>query len=745
VLLRKAMVRPVSDSRVMHAPGLSEDLRVSPTPVIVALVVFGLVLGVLVQALSLPPKVLAFAVLSYTLAAVAWLLDRWQPLASRWFLVASAVVSALLANHWLGAAGSLALVAVPVALAAGLTGLLGAAAAALLETGLLVYLSGRLGPTLNPVELFMALAAIWSTLGVMVAAYQPIYLQSRWSWEHLQRAQRLLGEARDRQAQLRQALADLADANVQLTRLNHLAQGLRRAAEDARQVKEQFVANVSHELRTPLNMIIGFSEMIMEASGSYGNIPPALLADLAVIQRNSRHLASLIDDVLELSQIEAGTVALVKERVALSEILEAATIAVRPIFEAKGLYLEADEPDDLMLHCDRTRIREVLLNLLINAARFTEQGGVRVHTRQEGGDVIVSVADTGPGIAKEDQARLFQPFQQLDGSTRRRYGGTGLGLSISRNFVELHGGRMWVESDKGHGATFCFRLPKDPPLPLDAGAARWFIPGWEHVQRTHRSLAPAPVLRRRFVVLEGGRSLQQLLTRHLDSTEFVPVSSVQEAARELSRLPAQALLVNKPSVSEALEEITHAELPQGTPAIICSVPGTSEAADTLGASDYLVKPISRESLLQGLDRICPNGRTVLIVDDEPEAQRLFRRMLVSSGRGYRVLRAADGRRALSILREQHPDVMLLDLVMPGMDGFELLDVMRADASLPDIPVLIISARDPSGQPIVSSALAVARRGGLSMRELLRSVETLSDLLSPTAQAADQAPRATSVG
>ena len=172
-------------------------------------------------------------------------------------------------------------------------------------------------------------------------------------------------------------LEDLASANVQLARLNQLAQGMRHAAEDARRAKEEFVANVSHELRTPPNMIVGFSEMMLQAPQTYGKkIPSALLADLAVIQRNSQHLSSLIDDVLDLSQIEVGKMALTKERVAFQEVVQAAVTAVRPLFDSKGLHLKTEVPGDLpLVFCDRTRIREVVLNLLSNAGRFTEHGG----------------------------------------------------------------------------------------------------------------------------------------------------------------------------------------------------------------------------------------------------------------------------------------------------------------------------------------------------------------------------------
>jgi len=674
------------------------------------------------------PNVIVGAML-YALTAAIWLLHKWSRLAAAWMLVLGCLAADLLLVTWGGVSAAVFLLPVPVGLAALLVGPGSGAVAATACTLLLLFAPGEF-LHLDRALRNAATLSVWSTVGLIWLTLRPLVTTLQWSWSSYEHSRGLLEKARDAQVQLKQTLQDLVDANLQLMRLDRLAQTLRQAAEDARQAKEQFVANVSHELRTPLNMIVGFAEMIMKAPRSYGDIPPALLADLDVILRNGRHLSSLIDDVLDLSQLDAGQTTLLKESVVLSEVLEAVVVAVRPLFDSKGLSLRTEAPKDLMLFCDRTRIREVLLNLLSNAGRFTETGGVSVRVKEEGDDVIVSVADTGPGIASEDQARLFRPFQQLDGSIRRQYGGTGLGLSISKGFVELHGGKMWVESEKGHGATFFFRLPKEPPVAIGGSPSRWLAPDWEHVQRTRRPLLPTSTPHRRLVVLERGRSLQRLLARHLEDVEIAPVTTLEEATQELTRVPAQALLVNEPSVGQALQHLNGPMgLPQGVPALICSVPGPVEAAGALGASDYLVKPVSQDSLLETLDRLQLRGRTALIVDDEPDAQRLFRRMLTSSGRGYRVLRATEGRHALNILRTQRPDVVLLDLAMPDMDGFQLLAAKSADPALHDIPVVVISARDPAGQPIVSNALAVTRRGGLSMAQLLRCIEAISEVLS----------------
>jgi signal transduction histidine kinase/CheY-like chemotaxis protein len=663
-------------------------------------------------------------------ALLIWLLDWLLARISRWSAVVILVILVFLAQEWFRIPGTLTLIAIPTALAAALLNVRAATVTAV-GTSVFLLLLPRFGNVdLDRGIMWVSLSAIWAILAAMAAMRTVMREVARASWERFERAQSLLEGSWDRQAELKQALEDLGRANVQLTRLNRVAQGLRQAAEDARTAKEQFVANVSHELRTPLNMIVGFSEMILQSPETYGqDIPPALLADLTIIRRNAAHLAELIDDVLDLSQIETNQMALTKEHACLEEIVELALAAVRPLFESKGLYLAVEvQPDLPRCFCDSTRIREVLLNLLSNAGRFTERGGVQLRTWQEEDDIIFSVADSGPGMTDEDMAKLFQPFQQLDGSIRRRYGGTGLGLSISKRFIELHGGQIWVESEVDQGTTFFFRLPISLPAPAQGDFARWLIPDWEYLAHPQPSVAPKPLTRPRYVVLEGEDALSRLLTRYLDGAEIVPVTDVEEAIKEVSRSPSQALLVNDAAMDSS--QLRASALPYGTPVITCSIPGRLETVGVLGVSDYLVKPILRDALISALERLNLRGNTVLIVDDEPEALRLFRRMLISGERTYRVLRAKSGQEALRLLRNASPDAMLLDLVMPQMDGFELLDIKSRDPALADIPVIVTSARDPGGQPIVSYALSVAREGGMSAPRVLACIKALSEILSP---------------
>jgi CheY-like chemotaxis protein len=381
---------------------------------------------------------------------------------------------------------------------------------------------------------------------------------------------------------------------------------------------------------------------------------------------------------------------------------------------------------------------------------------VRVKAWREESNVVISVTDTGPGIAPEDQERVFEPFQQADGSIRRRHGGSGLGLSISKQFVEMHGGKMWLESpstmpalstaedliasELGVGTTIYFSLPVETPsLALASdNVKRWFSPydEYEYRGRTRQSKAPIPMIVPRFVVLEEGDRLQRLLTRYLGDVEIASVKDVESAVSELHRLPAQALIVNEPPVEETPTPADRlADLPYGTPSIACWVPGVSEAVKRLGVVHYLVKPVTRELMLSTLTSLGEGVQSVLLVDDEPEALQLFARMLATEEGKYHILQATSGRRALNLLRARQPDVMLLDLVMPGMDGFQVLREKGRDPSICDIPVVIISSTDPTGEPLASNTLTVTRGGGLSVFELLTCIQQVSQILSPPSRPA----------
>ncbi|MEN6480320.1 MAG: ATP-binding protein [Anaerolineales bacterium] len=553
-----------------------------------------------------------------------------------------------------------------------------------------------------------------------------------WSWQTYQDMRASLDEALAQRVVLKETQEDLVKANEELARLSERLELMTQIAEDARASKEAFLANVSHELRTPLNIIIGFSEIMTESPEVYGAaLPPALLADIAAIQRNSEHLSSLVDDILDLSRADAGRMALTKEWVSLEQIVEAAILAVKPLFDSRALSLTtAIEPDLPPVYGDRTRLRQVLLNLLSNAGRYTEKGGVEVTVRATERAIVCSVRDTGPGIAPEDQERVFEPFRQAGSLTRRRAEGSGLGLSISKRFVELHGGRMWIDSVPGQGTTVSFELPISPaPASGAADVMRWFGADTQYEARTRPSRAPQPRQRPRFVVVESGEVVQRMLRRYYYDADIVPVTDLDAALRALAESPANALLLNDAITEDVLRNQGGlAALPHNTPGVLCWAPSEAELAEQLGVLEYMVKPINRERLLAVLDRLGDAVHRVLIVDDDQEAVQLLARLLKGAPRPYEVLKATRTRRALTLMRHATPDLVLLDLIMPDMDGYEFLRHKRSDERLRQIPVIAITGQVAAASIADGRCVTVVRPASVPLADLLGQVLQVTDAL-----------------
>lgn len=712
-----------------------EDLqRRAVSFVLVALALFGELLVLAAETNFWPFAVDLYGCALTAFALLAWLLiARWYRF-GLWFLTLGFLGATLLALALFKAEAMLMLLVLPAALTSliwgsghGLVFGLLCSVLALVDIPFLGFYSS--------LSRGLTVVLIGSVQAILFGILRYIAEMMELAWSSYVRMRDLLEDARDQQLKLKQARSDIIQANVELARLSERLAAMRQMAEEARRTKEEFLANVSHELRTPLNMIIGFTEMITQAPEAYGEIPPKLLADIEVIQSNSQHLANLVNDVLDLSQVDAGRMTLTKEWVSMREIVTSAITAVRPLFDSKGLFLKQKVAEEFALLCDQTRIRQVIVNLLSNAGRFTEKGGAWVEVQRENHNLVVAVSDTGPGIALEDQERIFQPFEQaMSGS--RRHGGSGLGLAISKRFVEMHGGKMWLQSELGKGSTFYFSLPVIQEQRLvSPHITRWFNPYSSYEPRTRPSAASELRLNPRFVVLEPGDYLQRMLVRYWNGSEVVAVHDLDQAAAELMRLPAEALIISDPSQSELLPRLHQlTNLPFGTPIVTCWLPDRKEAAERLSVVEYLVKPISRDKLLTVLDKLGKPIRTVMIADDEPDILQLFERVLTSSGRGYRVLRASTGQRALELLRQRHPDVLFLDLIMPGMDGYTLLREKQRDATISDIPVVAVSAQDPSQGTIASDFIAVARSGGLYLEDLMRTVSAISSVLAPTREA-----------
>ena len=556
----------------------------------------------------------------------------------------------------------------------------------------------------------------WSSVFLSWALYRSLHTALDWSWNSFVQAQAKTEELQVHQAELKRTLNSLNEAYDRLERLNDELAYARRAAEEARRLKAEFAANVSHELRTPLNLVIGFAETMVMAPESYGGqpLPAPYRSDLDAIYRNACHLSSLIDDILDLSQIEAGRMGLVKESADLAPIVDEAWQVVAGLYEAKRLQFIAELPSDLpKVFVDRTRIRQVLINLLSNAARFTDEGGVTVSARVEATALVVQVADTGVGILPRDLPHVFEEFYQPVG-TLQKHDGSGLGLTICKRFVEAHGGSIWAESQPGHGSAFSFSLPLIDNVVTALPPGEWLV--WD---RTQRNTAPKHTL---VAVCEDGRVVR-MLRRYMDGYEVLATSSLAEA-RELARDElVRGIVVVSDSPAGALARLTELDGDASSiPVAVCSLPSRAELQRELGVAAYLMKPVSRAELLKTIADLGRPVTSALVVDDDPEVVQMLARMLRSAVQRLRVRFAFGGAEAKEILAEWQPDVVLLDLLMPEVDGYSVADWMKGQERLRDIPIVVITARGAQEEMVRAGFFGVSRPGGLPIGQITRHLK-----------------------
>lgn len=539
-----------------------------------------------------------------------------------------------------------------------------------------------------------------------------------WSQRSSEQAHARTDEARSRQAELARLSRNLRQALVQLERTNEELERARIAANEARQRKVEFATTVSHELRTPLNLVIGFAEMMVLSPHTYGDtaLPDVYRGDIEAIYRNACHLSNLIDDVLDLSQIDARRMALQLTQFEVQEVIGEAMAAVGGLFVDKAVGLSIDCPPSLPpLIADRTRIRQVLINLLANAVRFTEHGEVKITGRSVDCDFEVSVIDTGPGMQIVDQQSIFTDFYRIGSSPERHT--SGLGLAICKRLVELHGGRIWVESRAGSGSTFTFSLP----LVSSRDGSMASYETWASIQ--DRSQRPT------LAVVTDDPDILRLLRRYLPRYDVMPVRSLVDGLEQARLRRVQALFVTTAQDIVRASELTDStDGDPGLPVISCAIETTQEFGRALGAAAYVTKPVTRESLHHALGALERSIQNILIVDDDPEVVRLLTRMVQAESPEYDVWRADSGRAALLLLETQLPDVILLDLLMPDLDGYAVLHRLRADATLCHIPVVIVSAKGSSPDRPIANQFCVTRRGGLPMVDVMRCLQMSLDLL-----------------
>jgi PAS domain S-box-containing protein len=464
-------------------------------------------------------------------------------------------------------------------------------------------------------------------------------------------------------------------------------------SEQATRAKSDFLASMSHELRTPLNAIIGYSEMLFEDAQSAGR--ESEMEDLGKIQDAGKHLLGLIDNILDLSKIEAGKMTLYLETFELRPMIDSVAATIAPLAKKTGNALVVDCAGEVgSIHSDLTKMRQILFNLLSNACKFTRNGTITLTALRDVDGAVdwieFQVRDTGIGMTPDQQAKVFEAFTQADASTTRTYGGTGLGLAITKTFCLLMGGDVTLTSEAGKGTTFTIRLPTVTRAASDAAvsAAEKCSDGPQVAESEH-----APIV----LVVDDDPDARELLSRHLQRGGYaVRVAANGEEAMQLARTlqpDVVTLDVMMPrmdgwAVLSAMKE--DAELAE-IPVIMATVVDNQSIGFSLGAADYLIKPIDRDRLVRAVEKCCPGAlRHVLIVEDDAPTSELMRRALRQID--CIVTQAENGRVGLERLNEALPDAILLDLMMPEMDGFEFIARVRAEPRWQRIPVIVVTAK-----------------------------------------------------
>ncbi len=519
------------------------------------------------------------------------------------------------------------------------------------------------------------------------------------------------------QTKLKKELKERSRAEIAL-------QLAKEQAESASRSKSQFLANMSHELRTPMNAIIGYSEMLQEEAEEEGLV--GFLEDLKRIQSAGKHLLGLINDILDLSKIEAGKMELFIETFDLQEMIDDVTITVQPLVLRNNNILEVQSIEKLgTMHADLTKVRQNLFNLISNASKFTENGTVILSLTREIVDgidwVILKVSDNGIGMKPDQLEKLFTAFVQADPSTTRSYGGTGLGLAITKKFCEMMGGTIIVESQYGQGSTFTIRLPATV---VELPAADQDPVNLQAYQSQSQG---------RILVIDSDSSVRDLLKRYLTQQGFnVAVAATAKEGLALARRwrpDAVTLDVLMPDMDgwAVLSTLKSENELENIPIIILSIIENRNMGFSLGASEYLTKPIDQSYLADILRKyqLHTERPSCLVIEDDIATRGLMRTLLEKSG--WEAYEAEGGQVALEFIKQKVPDLMLLDLVMPEMDGFEFIWRLRGHKEWASIPVVVVTGKDLTKQDrqrLEGYVETILYKGAYTREELLQEIDDL---------------------
>ncbi|MBU0934958.1 MAG: GAF domain-containing protein [Spirochaetes bacterium] len=518
--------------------------------------------------------------------------------------------------------------------------------------------------------------------------------------------------------------------------LFQIAESSRREAEMANTLKSQFLANMSHELRTPLNSIINFAFLIkqeMPEEQFDGQIDM-----LQRIEESGRHLLKLINDILDLSKIESGRMELYFEDLAIDELIQGVMSTSSTLVSGKNIVLRTNIESGLpLVRGDRTRLRQVLLNLISNAAKFTQEGSITVQVEKESGFIRIHVIDTGIGMREEDIPRAFNEFVQLDGGSDRIQGGTGLGLPISKRFIEMQGGSFTVHTQPGKGSDFSFTIPLIPELPAallsettepvktDAGGL---------IQQLDPTGNPLPL---KVLVIDDDEAASASIAAQLHKKwEVLQLNDPRKVVETVLQQKPDVLVLDimMPYLDgwDILKTLKANPATSTLPVIMCSVMHQKSMALSLDAEDFLVKPVRKDDLIQAVSQVAPKGGRVLAVDDDQNALTIVGRILQSER--YDVAVANCGPTGLDLAHDKIPDVIILDLLMPNMDGFAVLEKIRKDPQLAHIPIIVISSKDLTREEykrLQDGMTRYLQKGSFSEEELGNVIKRLHQLQAKT--------------